>query len=153
MRIHLPRKKNFKSSRLRYASKTYTQYQVAVKLLGSFRLTAGNRHLHRYCIFTELIFETVPHSLHYSSASELTRQGISLNHSSNVGLYLHPLFSKFGCMALVSCEPCCGLHAHYCALGSYLFCVILIHLSRPYILTVPVLLKLSYESFRTLGPL
>ena len=90
LRIRLPRKKNFKSSHLRYAFKTYTQYQVAVKLLGSFRLTAGNRHLHRYCIFTELIFETVPHSLHYSNASELTRQGISLNHSSNVGLYLNP---------------------------------------------------------------
>jgi hypothetical protein len=48
------------------------QYQVAVKLLGSFRLTAGNRHLHRYCIFTEQVPETVLQSLHYSSASELT---------------------------------------------------------------------------------
>jgi hypothetical protein len=47
------------------------QYQVAVKLLGSFRLAAGNRHLHRYCIFTEQVPETVLQSLHYSCASEL----------------------------------------------------------------------------------
>jgi len=70
-RIHLSRKINFKSSHLRYASKTYSQYQVVVKLLGSFRLAAGNRHLHRYCIFTELFSETVAQSLHYSCASEL----------------------------------------------------------------------------------
>ena len=57
---------------------SYTQYQAVVKLLGSFRLTAGNRHLHRYCIFTEQVLETVPQSLRYSCTSELTRQGISL---------------------------------------------------------------------------
>ena len=39
--------------------------------MGSFRLTAGNRHLHRYCIFTERIPETVLQLLHYSCASEL----------------------------------------------------------------------------------
>ena len=61
----------FKSSPLCYACKSYSQYQVAVKLLGSFRLTAGNRHLHRYCIFTEQIPETVFQSLHHSCASEL----------------------------------------------------------------------------------
>ena len=61
----------FKSSPLCYACKTYTQYQVAVKLLGSFRLTAGNRHLHRYCIFTEQVPETVLQSLHHSCTSEL----------------------------------------------------------------------------------
>ncbi len=49
----------------------HTQYQVVVKLPGSFRLTAGNRHLHRYCIFTELVPETVLQSLHHSCASEL----------------------------------------------------------------------------------
>src|SRR3989344_3394073 len=65
-------------SHLCYAVASYTQYQDTVKLLGSFRLTAGNRHLHRYCIFTELFSETVPQSLHHSCASELTRQGISL---------------------------------------------------------------------------
>jgi hypothetical protein len=57
---------------------TYAQYQAAVKLLGSFRLSAGNRHLHRYCIFTEQVFETVLQSLRHSCASELTRQGTSL---------------------------------------------------------------------------
>src|SRR3989338_6057188 len=58
-RLHRNRDPDFKGSHLRYASKTYSQYQVVVKLLGSFRLTAGNRHLHRYCIFTELFSETV----------------------------------------------------------------------------------------------
>ena len=62
---------HFKVSPLCYACKTYTQYQVAVKLLGSFRLTAGNRHLHRYCIFTEQIPETVLQSLYHSCTSEL----------------------------------------------------------------------------------
>src|SRR3989338_6116544 len=81
LRIHAPREIHFKSSHLRYASKTYSQNQVAVKLLGSFRLTAGNRHLHRYCIFTEQVSETVLQTLHYSCASELTRQGISLYYS------------------------------------------------------------------------
>src|SRR5574343_379400 len=71
-------KVHFKVSPLCYACKTYPQYQVAVKLLGSFRLTAGNRHLHRYCIFTEQIPETVLQSLYHSCTSELTRQGISL---------------------------------------------------------------------------
>src|SRR3989344_5361196 len=71
LRIHAPREIHFKSSHLRYASKTYSQNQVAVKLLGSFRLTAGNRHLHRYCIFTEQVSETVLQALHYSCASEL----------------------------------------------------------------------------------
>ena len=70
-RIHFPRKKNFKSSHLRYAAKTYTQYQVVVKLLGSFRLSAGNRHLHRYCIFTERFSETVAQTLHYSTRRNL----------------------------------------------------------------------------------
>ena len=70
-RINLPRKINLKSSHLRYASKTYTQYQVTVKLLGSFRLSAGNRHLHRYCIFTERFSETVAQALHYSTRRNL----------------------------------------------------------------------------------
>ena len=70
-RIHIPRKERFKSYQLRYASRTYSQNQVAVKLLGSFRLTAGNRHLHRYCIFTELFSETVTQTLHYSTRQNL----------------------------------------------------------------------------------
>ena len=70
-RIHLPRKVNFKSYQLRYASRTYSQNQVAVKLLGSFRLTVGNRHLHRYCIFTERVFETVLQTLHFSTRQNL----------------------------------------------------------------------------------
>ena len=58
-------------SHLCYADKKHAQYKVIVKLLGSFRLTALNRHLHRYCIFTELVPETVFQSLHHSCASEL----------------------------------------------------------------------------------
>ncbi len=85
-------KVSFKVSPLCYACKTYPQYQVAVKLLGSFRLTAGNRHLHRYCIFTEQIPETVLQSLHHSCTSELTRQGISLFVPLYEGPYLHPTF-------------------------------------------------------------
>ena len=83
---------HFKVSPLCYVCKTYSQYQVAVKLLGSFRLTAGNRHLHRYCIFTEQIPETVLQSLYHSCTSELTRQGISLFVSFYEGPYLHPTF-------------------------------------------------------------
>lgn len=76
-RFH-PKTKTSDLSHLFYAVQKHAQYQVIVKLLGSFRLTALNRHLHRYCIFTELVPETVPQSLHHSCASELTRQGISL---------------------------------------------------------------------------
>src|SRR3989338_1945325 len=71
-RFH-PRTKPSNLSPLCYVCKSYPQYQVAVKLLGSFRLTAGNRHLHRYCIFTEQIPETVLQSLYHSCTSELTR--------------------------------------------------------------------------------
>src|SRR3989344_2798654 len=70
-RLHPPQKADFKVSHLCYASYPYSQYQVAVKLPGSFRLTAGNRHLHRYCIFTGHFSETVPQSLRLSCASEL----------------------------------------------------------------------------------
>src|SRR3989344_3801728 len=77
-RLQTIQKLPFKVSHLCYASRTYSQYQVVVKLPGSFRLTAGNRHLHRYCIFTEQILETVPQSLRHSCTSELTRQGIAL---------------------------------------------------------------------------
>ena len=76
--LHENRNLRFKVSRLRYATEKHTQYQTTVKLLGSFRLTAGNRHLHRYCIFTELFPETVSQSFRHSCASELTRQGTSL---------------------------------------------------------------------------
>ena len=44
----------------------------------TFRLAAGNRHLHRYYNFAGWVVETVPRSLHHSCRSELTRQGISL---------------------------------------------------------------------------
>src|SRR3989338_2175527 len=109
LRIHAPRKVNFKSSHLRYASKTYSQNQVAVKLLGSFRLTAGNRHLHRYCIFTEQVSETVLQALHYSCASELTRQGISLLCSLNKDhvLFLSSIKGEGTTAYGLSCEPCC----------------------------------------------
>jgi len=78
-RLHPVRKQNFKVYPLRYASKTKTQYLTIVKLPGSFRLAAGNRHLYRYCIFTGLLVETAPKSLGLSCGPELTRQGITLN--------------------------------------------------------------------------
>ena len=46
--------------------------------MGSFRLVAGNRHLHRYYNFAGWAVETVPKSLRLSCGAELTRQGISL---------------------------------------------------------------------------
>ncbi len=64
-------KAHFKVSRLCYALQSYAQYQAVVKLLGSFRLTAGTRHLHRDCIFTELSSETVAQTLHYSTRQNL----------------------------------------------------------------------------------
>src|SRR3989338_4002629 len=70
-RLHRGQNPCFKVSHLRYAVHPYTQYQTTVKLLGSFRLAAGRRHLHRPCIFTEQVPETVPNSLYHSCASEL----------------------------------------------------------------------------------
>ena len=46
--------------------------------MGSFRLVAGNRHLHRYYNFAGRAVETVPRSLRHSCRPELTWQGISL---------------------------------------------------------------------------
>ena len=46
--------------------------------MGSFRLVAGNWHLHQYYNFAGRAVETVPKSLRLSCGSELTRQGISL---------------------------------------------------------------------------
>ena len=123
-RLHKNQGSCFKVSHLFYAIEKYTQYQIVVKLPGSFRLTALNRHLHRYCIFTEQISETVPHSLHHSCASELTWQGISLFYSPKKD----SLFIRFvscdinlGCMALVHFNHV-GLTMHYCTVGSYLMC-------------------------------
>ena len=45
---------------------------------GSFCPAAGPAHLHADFNFAESLVETVPHSLHHSCGSELTRQGISL---------------------------------------------------------------------------
>ena len=81
-RVQHNRNHVFNLSPLHYAVIEQLQYQARVKLTGSFRLSAGNRHLHRYCIFTELLPETVPQSLRHSCTSELTRQGISLFYSS-----------------------------------------------------------------------
>ena len=89
-------------SPLYYAVNQQKQYQARVKLTGSFRLSAGRGHLHRYCIFTELLPETVPQSLHLSCTSELTRQGISLFYSSRRTLSSSSLLAKGRCVALVS---------------------------------------------------
>jgi hypothetical protein len=40
--------------------------------MGSFRLVAGNLHLHKYYNFTGYVVETVPKSLRHSCGSELT---------------------------------------------------------------------------------
>jgi hypothetical protein len=74
-------KAHFKFSHLCYASIKQAQYEATVKLLGSFRLTAGRGHLHPHCIFTEQVLETVSQSLRLSCTSELTRQGIALFYS------------------------------------------------------------------------
>ena len=81
------RNRRFKVSHIFYAVKKHAQYQVIVKLLGSFRLTALNRHLHRYCIFTELVPETVSQSLHHSCASELHSTLTPI--AWRIRLYLH----------------------------------------------------------------
>ena len=80
-RLNVNRNLHIKVSHLCYATNSHTQYQVVVKLPGSFRPTTGSRHLHRHRIFTELVLETVPQSLRHSCTSELTRQGISLMYS------------------------------------------------------------------------
>jgi len=90
----------FKSSPLCYACKSYSQYQVAVKLLGSFRLTAGNRHLHRYCIFTEQIPETVFQSLHHSCASELHVPSFISKGTDYIFILM---FSKYLLLCIFSC--------------------------------------------------
>jgi len=77
-RLSFIRKQSFKVYRLRYASKNKIQYLTIVKLPGSFRLAAGNRRLHRSCIFTELLLETVPKSLSLSCGPELTWQEVTL---------------------------------------------------------------------------
>ena len=92
-------KAHFKVSHLYYASIQQLQYEATVKHLGSFRLSAGRRHLYRHCIFTEQVLETVSHSLRHSCTSELTRQGNTLYFSflndkpylfcAPIGLYLH----------------------------------------------------------------
>ena len=105
-------KARFKVSFLYYALTQQPQYETTVKLLGSFRLTAGTRHLYRDCIFTEQVLETVSHSLRHSCTSELTRQGNTLylsffptlnkeylvvaleRHCTHIGLYLHHHHNK-----------------------------------------------------------
>jgi len=93
LRLHTSRNRCFKVCHLCYARIPQCQYEAIVKLLGSFRLTTGIRHLHRKCIFTERVLETVSLSLHHSCTSELTRQGITLFDSlkQREGPYLVPL--------------------------------------------------------------
>ncbi len=55
----------------------YMNYRISVlscskSSMGSFRLVAGNRHLHRYYNFAGWAVETVPKSLRHSCGSELT---------------------------------------------------------------------------------
>src|SRR3989344_3766217 len=91
-RLHNSRKNCLKVSRIFYAVQKHAQYQVIVKLLGSFRLTALNRHLHRYCIFTELVPETVLQSLHHSCASELHFRLLLLREGSDY-IFISTLFA------------------------------------------------------------
>src|SRR3989338_8841995 len=119
-RLHHDLNHGFKVSHLRYAVHPYTQYQVTVKLLGSFRLAAGNRHLHRSCIFTELLLETVPKSLHHSCTSEFTRQGITLNYSHpswTISLpklsFQHVAYSLYGSMRMNAWLPDDRFRTHH----------------------------------------
>ena len=77
-RLHSNRNYRFIGYPLHYALKIISQYQTTVKLPGSFRLAAGNQHLHWYCIFTGRLVETVFNSLTHSCGPELTWQGITL---------------------------------------------------------------------------
>ena len=120
-RLQCGRNGTFKVSHLCYAIKSHPQYQVVVKLPGSFRLAAGRRHLHRHCIFTKLFLETVPQSLHHSCTSKITRLGISLMYSFNThhGLYLIPSLIKseghdVGLLLIVI-----GLCIHFCMQGNF----------------------------------
>ena len=152
-RIHNLRKSCFKSSHLCSADTKHIQYQAIVKLLGSFRLTAGNRHVHRYCIFTELLLETVSQSLRHSCTSELTRQGITLFYSSKKdSIFILSAFYKVSRMRGVGLLPTTyGLSIHYGMLGSPLFVIINLFYENP--ITVPVLLSWTNVQLRTLGPL
>ena len=139
-RLHVVRKRHFKVSHLCYAIKSHPQYQVVVKLPGSFRLAAGRRHLHRHCIFTKLFLETVPQSLHHSCTSKITRLGISLMYSfiyTHHGLYLIPSLIKsaghdVGLLLIVI-----GLHIHFCMQGNLCICLLTST-------TVPVLNPITY---------
>src|SRR3989344_4343994 len=117
-RVHTNRNLCLNLSHLCYAMSTYTQYQATVKLLGSFRLAAGRGHLHPHCIFTELFPETVVQSLRHSFASELTRQGISLNYSSSWTLSssLNKLSRTRGVGLSLTTF---GLTIHSCIVGSF----------------------------------
>ncbi len=107
-RLHKGLNPCFKVSLLRYAEKSYPQYQITVKLLGSFRLAAGRRHLHRPCIFTGQILETVPNSLYHSCASELHLSLIVISArilhspviSNGIRLYLLLSFDRAGVLAI-----------------------------------------------------
>ena len=56
--LHPARERGIKASHLSYADRTNIQDQGTVKVLGSFRLLAGRRHLHRHYNFAESLAET-----------------------------------------------------------------------------------------------
>ena len=111
-RLHPDRDQDFKVSRLRYAVKTYKQYQVAVKLPGSFRLAAGNRHLHRYCIFTERVSETVAQTLHYSTRRNLPDTICYLCSATEAEVTEHTINNVLGGLARAKLcmSPCSSGH-------------------------------------------
>src|SRR5690606_2770098 len=86
--------------------------------MGSFRPVAGNRRLHRYHNFTELMAETAPRSLHHSCRSELTRQGISLPQDRSsygrrlLGLRFNASPPHGGCHPLLTFQHRAGVR-HY----------------------------------------
>ena len=148
--IHNSRKNCFKSSHLCYADTKLIQYQAIVKLLGSFRLTAGNRHLHRYCIFTELLLETVSQSLRHSCTSELTRQGITLFYSSKKDSIFTRFLAKMRVRGVGLLPTTYGLSTHYGVLGSPLIVIINLFYGKPYNSPSPSRLDLRpAETLRT----
>lgn len=83
LKINEKPKLSFRISHLCCAVKYSFQFQIPVKLQGSFCPDAINPHLHGFCYFTKSHSETVFELLRHSCRTELTRQGISLLYNSH----------------------------------------------------------------------
>ena len=111
-RLRLARKQDLKVSHLFYAFCLYGQCQAIVKLPGSFRLAVGNRHLHRYCIFTERVSETVAQTLHYSTRRNLPDTICYLCSATEAEVTEHTINNVLGGLARAKLcmSPCSSGH-------------------------------------------